>query len=174
MSLMKTCSLIPDNVYLLNWWGNGVKGYFWFCNSRFVGFFAMSFFYYLFFVKFYFHHFLLQIWLPWCHRFIEGNMSAENPETRLMGSWWIRCRPQGGASDLARTQRSGRNSREGLCAEWKEVAPEREGRPPAPGTALCTCWLHPGGSRSPRAGGQGGHCQEELLGDWRGSNTSSP
>ena len=102
----------------------------------YLQFFVMSFFYYLLFVKFYFHYFLLQIWLPWWYRFVEGNMSAENPETRLMGSWWIRCRPPGGASDLAaRTQRSGRNSREGgeggvMCwmeggSSWEGVAPSR-------------------------------------------------
>lgn len=99
----------------------------------------------------------------------------------LRPDWWdldgsgadLKAAPQTWRGHNDRGGIAGREERVGLCAEWKEVAPEREGLPPAPGTALCTCWLHPGGSRSPRAGGQGGHCQEEL-GDWRGSNTSSP
>ena len=103
------------------------------------------FFCYFLFVVFFPCHFLLpsfcQIllslfssWLPWSYRFVEGNMSAENPETRLMGSWWIRCRPQGGASDLARTQRSGGDSREGgeggvMC--WMEGGSSWEGGAPS-------------------------------------------
>ena len=111
------------------------KGLFLILQFSLCSFFCHVIFYYLLFTKFHFLYFLPQIWLPWSYRFVEGNMSAENPETRLMGSWWIRCRPQGGTSDLARTQRSGGDSREGgeggvMCwmeggSSWEGVAPSR-------------------------------------------------